>query len=385
MSPSELYFRLTDVRSSESSMAPRPSRRPTLDRPSAPARPAVRDFTGGAGFTVEWDVRPVYDFLFSLSKDAGATDDLPAADRRWLTDARSSLPRDVRASVGRLFETEAAVHVAGFAVDRPELRTARAFVDALEQAGPIELVRSLVGEAWREPAVPELVERTMAGDEQAADELAKRLPDWHRKELLSALRNPARALQVVVADLRAWADRYAEIEERVAAMLERDAAGRGADRAAFIGPELIERTTGGIRWLGEPGVRRVILAPSYFSRPYNFLLAGSDWRMFGYPIADDALDVVDPLAPPQSLVRLHRALGDETRLRILKLLVHRDLYMTEIAQLLEFSKPTIKHHLAILRSAGLVTITESGAVMYYSLRTARLDDASAELKAFLLD
>ena len=106
--------------------------------------------------------------------------------------------------------------------------------------------------------------------------------------------------------------------------------------------------------------------------------------MFGYPIADAALDASDPLAPPPSVVRLHRALGDETRLRILRLLRDKDLYLTEIAQQLELSKPTIKHHLAILRSAGLVTVAGAGSVIYYSLRPARLDDASSEIKHFLL-
>ena len=128
----------------------------------------------------------------------------------------------------------------------------------------------------------------------------------------------------------------------------------------------------------------MILAPSYFSRPYNFLMSASDFRLFGYPVSDEALEAVDPLAAPQSVVRLHRALGDETRLQILKLLAGRDLYLTEIAQQLELSKPTIKHHLALLRSAGLVTITESGTVVYYSLRRNRLDDASADIKRFLI-
>ena len=98
------------------------------------------------------------------------------------------------------------------------------------------------------------------------------------------------------------------------------------------------------------------------------------------------------LAPTESagdhdlrrLRTLYRALGDETRLRILKLLASRDLYLTEIAQHLELSKPTIKHHLALLRSASLVTVTESGTVVYYSLRRDRLDDASADIKRFLI-
>jgi DNA-binding transcriptional ArsR family regulator len=128
----------------------------------------------------------------------------------------------------------------------------------------------------------------------------------------------------------------------------------------------------------------VILAPSYFSRPYNFVLGGDDWRMYGYPISDAALDGVDPLAPPPSVLRLHRALGDDTRLRILRLLRDQDYYLTEIAERLELSKPTIKHHLALLRAAGLVTVTEEGGLQYYSLRRERLDDASAELKRFLV-
>jgi DNA-binding transcriptional ArsR family regulator len=368
-------------------MAARPTtRRTTISyRPvGAPTRSPVRDFTGAAAFAIEWDVRPAYDFIFSLSEDAGSTEDLPAADRRWLTDARASLPEALRASVGRLFESELCIHMASFLVDRPEVRTSTAFVDALESAGPAAVFRSMLSEAIHEPAVFELVDRAVAGDASVFDELAERLPEWRREERLEMLRDPEATANDVVTALRAWAERFRAVEERVGAMLIRDHDARAADRATLAGPDLIERTTGGVRWLPEPGVKRVILAPSYFSRPYNFLLAGEGWRLFGYPIADDALDAVDPLAPPQSSVRLHRALGDDTRLRILKLLAGRDLYLTEIAQLLELSKPTIKHHLALLRAAGLVTVTESGTVMYYSLRKQRLDDAASEIKAFLL-
>ena len=43
----------------------------------------------------------------------------------------------------------------------------------------------------------------------------------------------------------------------------------------------------------------------------------------------------------------------------------------------------VKHHLALLRAAGLVTLTEEGGLSYYSLRRERLDDASSELKRYL--
>ena len=104
-------------------------------------------------------------------------------------------------------------------------------------------------------------------------------------------------------------------------MIRRDADARaGDDRDAPLRPTSSSTRPAASAGSPKPGVRRVILAPSYFARPYNFVLGGDDWRLFGYPIADDALDAGDPLAPPAAVVRLHRALGDETRLRILRLL-----------------------------------------------------------------
>jgi DNA-binding transcriptional ArsR family regulator len=367
-------------------MAARPTTRRAPDRPAAALpRAAVRDFSGAGGYAIEWDVRPVYDFVFSLSEDAGSTDDLPAADRKWLADARASLPQDVRASVSRLFEHEVAIQIATFAVEHPELRTPRQFVEAIEAAEPRNVIRAVLCEAFLTPGLPELLERAIGGDQAVIAEVTELLPEWHREERLAMLLDPAGTHREIVTALRGWLEVFEPISERVTAMAERDYALRAGDRGSLTGGDLIERTTNGLRWLGEPNIRRVVLAPSYFSRPYNFLLAGPDWRFFGYPMADEALDAVDPLSPPQSVVRLHRALGDETRMKILKLLAGRDLYLTEIAQQLELSKPTIKHHLALLRSAGLVTITEAGTVMYYSLRRPRLDDASTELKRFLVD
>jgi hypothetical protein len=115
---------------------------------------------------------------------------------------------------------------------------------------------------------------------------------------------------------------------------------------------LIERVTGGVRWLADPGVRRVFLAPSYFARPFNYIYNGPDWRLFCYPIEDAILEAADRSAPPAAMVRLYRALGDATRMRILRLLSDRDWYLTELATQLDLSKPTTKHHLALLRAAG---------------------------------
>ena len=369
-------------------MAARPATRraPVASPPDAPLRPAVRDFTGGAvGHVIEWDVRPVYDFLFSMTSEAGTTDDLPAGDRRWVEEARAGLSASERGLFDRMCQTEVAIHLAAFVVEHRAIDSADALVEALESAGPVPLLRSVFSEAAAsDPAIAPALERAFAGDPSAISELESSLPKGHRAERMSLLADPKRTHAEVVALTRSWANSFRQVEGRVREILARDFDLRAGDRASLTGPDLIERTTGGVRWLPEPGIRRVVLAPSYFSRPYNFLLAGPDWRFFGYPVADNALEVSDPLAPPLQVLRLHRALGDDTRLRILKLLAERDLYLTEIAQQLELSKPTIKHHLAQLRAAGLLTIVESGAVVYYSLRRDRLDDATVGLKRFLV-
>ena len=73
---------------------PTPAAAPTA---TPAARAPMRDVTGGAGtgISVIYDARSAYDFVFSLEDEAGSTDDLPAADRRWLQAAKAKLPQSL--------------------------------------------------------------------------------------------------------------------------------------------------------------------------------------------------------------------------------------------------------------------------------------------------
>jgi ArsR family transcriptional regulator len=64
---------------------------------------------------------------------------------------------------------------------------------------------------------------------------------------------------------------------------------------------------------------------------------------------------------------LFRALGDETRLRIVALLTHGELCVCHIESALELSQPNASRQLGILKSAGIVDSRRDGTWVYYAL------------------
>ena len=66
-------------------------------------------------------------------------------------------------------------------------------------------------------------------------------------------------------------------------------------------------------------------------------------------------------------VQLFKALADETRLRILNLVAHRELCVCHLVEALGLGQSRVSRHLAHLRNAGLVSDRREGAWMYYSL------------------
>ena len=66
---------------------------------------------------------------------------------------------------------------------------------------------------------------------------------------------------------------------------------------------------------------------------------------------------------------LFKALADPTRRRILEILRKSDRTAGEIADAFDISKPSISHHLALLKGAGLVLAERDGQNIVYSLNT----------------
>jgi ArsR family transcriptional regulator, arsenate/arsenite/antimonite-responsive transcriptional repressor len=94
-----------------------------------------------------------------------------------------------------------------------------------------------------------------------------------------------------------------------------------------------------------------------------------------------------PLAPADAAtyVQLFRALGDETRVQIVRLLAMQSdpLCVCTIEAAFDLSQPTISHHLKILRDADLVLTERQGVWIYYRLNHARFEPIRTFLQSIL--
>ncbi len=79
------------------------------------------------------------------------------------------------------------------------------------------------------------------------------------------------------------------------------------------------------------------------------------------------VDGFDPGVP----AAVFAALGDETRIRIIRLLQDDERRLEDIARALDVPPSTLSHHLRVLRQAGLVEVDRRGRNSFYSLAGPR--------------
>ena len=71
---------------------------------------------------------------------------------------------------------------------------------------------------------------------------------------------------------------------------------------------------------------------------------------------------------------LFKALNDPTRREILELLKDKDMSAGDISAKFNMTRPSISHHLDLLKQAGLVVSVKEGQFQYYSINTTVMDE-----------
>jgi hypothetical protein len=145
-------------------------------------------------------------------------------------------------------------------------------------------------------------------------------------------------------------------------------------------PEKFVEWVIGEAYTTESSVTDVLLIPQYIYRPWTVESDDINTRIFFYPISDkNIVNSEDVYIPSFTLVQEYKSLGDEIRLKIVKLLYEGDKSLQELTSNLGFAKSTVHHHLSLLRSARLVQIVDS----MYHLNKDILFIIESDLKAYL--
>jgi DNA-binding transcriptional ArsR family regulator len=254
--------------------------------------------------------------------------------------ASAELRRDVRELVGR--SGELLIALTGTIREAPG-RTVADLLTHLRALSP-ELVRK------------RLLEEAMHGDGEAAPARKRlsRLPPPELKRLLEAVIS------------RFYEEVFKEQEERLMAVIEADASVKRRLVGRAPAYHVIEEATNGIAYEQEPGITVAVLIPTVINRPWVTIAESGPEKYFYYPASE-------PSEPPERrLAVVFNALGDETRLRIVRRLALGPVALTELAEELGLAKSTVHQHMVVLRDARLVQ-TLAGAAKGYRLSRERPD------------
>ncbi|MFC1918547.1 ArsR/SmtB family transcription factor [Chloroflexota bacterium] len=94
---------------------------------------------------------------------------------------------------------------------------------------------------------------------------------------------------------------------------------------------------------------------------------------------------IKKLGAMQDLIKTMKALSDETRLRIMNILLERECCVCEVMQVLDISQTRASRNLGILENAGFLKARRNGAWMYYSVGWEPANHYVASLAGLLKD
>lgn len=340
----------------------------------------------GRALAVEIDVSEAVELLLGVATLMATEDrDTYELGSARIDELRASAPPALLAAAEELLPNKSAAHLLGLVYTTPKPRTAPAFLDHLDSTEPLELRLHLLGYYMRghHVAEPETIRRAAEGDAASRSELLGALGEFTdtrtaTERLLDA--DPDEAKRALVELLSGWYEHvFPKIAPSFVPLAARDVSAK-RELVRSVPPErVVERLAPGIQWTPGPDVDRVVLFPAYSPRPWVYMGEYKRVKIFCYPIDVDR----EETAPddPAHLVRIYKALADESRLKLLRRLGTGPLTLSAAAQELGLAKSTTHHHLAILRQAGFVLIHEGDD--HYSLRRDLLPEPGALLDTYL--
>ncbi len=350
----------------------------------------MREIAGRKPPIIEIEYGLAYEFLMTMIVFNEETGHDYEVGSEWFDNVRTKAGSDLLAAIQTFYMdcNHGWKHLLGLAYESEAPKDVAALLAIIEVIDPVELRLHLLGyyrRDFRRTTPLDIMLQAAEGDVEAQRQFLKMSfpEEGNWQGMLSRLFtiSPEETKAFVLDTLQRWYERvFQHYEPQLQPILERDAAAKQALKQSLTPERLIETATNGLEYVPEPGLRRVLLIPSYVNRPWNEISSYQDIMIFWYPVADENV-TEDNNNPPVRLVRLYKALADERRLRVLKMLMARSYSLQELADEFGVAKTTMHYHLATLRTAGLLRVTSNEKV--YSLRQNMLSDVSNLLETYL--
>ncbi len=352
---------------------------------------AIREFPGKWTPTIEIDFGLAYEFLVSMTILNDDRDTYPyEIGNEWFEVTRAKASPDLLQAVEQLgcCGDRGWTNLLGLAYDCVPPKDVPTFIEHVKVTDSLELRLHIIGyyqRRSRRTTPLDVILQAAEGDAEAQRQFLKTSfadnPDWQEK-LRYVFSIDPQTMKVTFLDIfQRWYEQiFCELEQQVLPILKRDAETKQTLKPTMSLERLIETATNGLEYIPEPGLRRVLLIPSFIERPWNNFSEYQDMKIYCYPVADESV-ARDSTVPSARLVSLYKALADKRRLRILKLLMTRSYSLQEIADEFGVAKTTMHHHLATLRTAGLVLARPDEN--QYSLRHTMLSEVGELLQAYL--
>jgi DNA-binding transcriptional ArsR family regulator len=343
-------------------------------------RPYAIDVQWGTGF----------ELVLGLSAfSEGTTDEARrsySAGAEWFDEARSKLSADTLAVIAQVGSKACFAELMTLVLDTPLPHDAPATIESLRTISPTRLRRLMLGvhspnHCSADVPLPVLT-AAADGDAGAVRAVIDAADEYHHAFLEHLFSFDASDFKdLLVSAAEGWYDGVLRPDERAVARTLRASARATRALSRRLDPaELVVTVTKGITYRGEPGIARVILVPGIVSRPWTFFSEYDDAKIVAYAVPEEE---VTGSAPPEPLVVAYKALGDETRLRILRLLADGPTTLHDLTNHLGLAKSTVHGHLLVLRTGGLITADITADGKGYALRRDGIAESASLLEGFL--
>src|SRR6266540_4368401 len=124
-----------------------------------------------------------------------------------------------------------------------------------------------------------------------------------------------------------------------------------------------------------------VFAPSMDMGVYNSCAIVGDVHGLFYPLEPEFAGITGDAAETR-LARIYKALGDEQRLRILRMLRDREMYAQEIVERTGLHQSVVSRHLSFMKAVGLVLWRRQDNMKFFSLNPAMRAELSRTLELF---